>query len=341
MISFIVPAHNEEALLASTLRAIHNSAASIGQPYEIIVVNDASTDLTPEIARQNNARLIDVNHRQIAATRNSGARVAQGDRFFFIDADTTINPRAVASALRHMDKGASGGGALCHFNGDVPHYARLLVWWLGLFMRLLSLSGGAFMFCTRQAFLATGGFDEGLFGAEDAAMSWALKREGRFVLLWQTVLTSGRRVRGPQGFHAFAALIRMAFFPKMLKQRSGVKKIWYESNRQADQAAADSFAIRIFNIIALAFTILMITGPIWIIPWPRTLLDGPLGTIRFISGVIGLHLGLLLFPCLYFLFSIIIQQKRWHERIKLLALISLCAILAWGNTKQLVRFWWP
>ena len=36
------------------------------------------------------------------------------------------------------------------------------------------------MFATREAFRATGGFDETLFGAEDAAMCWALKREGRF-----------------------------------------------------------------------------------------------------------------------------------------------------------------
>ncbi|HEY5953438.1 MAG TPA: hypothetical protein VIT18_03685, partial [Terrimicrobiaceae bacterium] len=41
---------------------------------------------------------------------------------------------------------------------------------------------------------ATGGFNEKLFGAEDAAMCWALKREGRFAVLWLTVLTSGRRL---------------------------------------------------------------------------------------------------------------------------------------------------
>jgi glycosyltransferase involved in cell wall biosynthesis len=43
MISFIVPAHNEQACLPRTLRAIHDSARVVGQPYEIIVVDDAST----------------------------------------------------------------------------------------------------------------------------------------------------------------------------------------------------------------------------------------------------------------------------------------------------------
>jgi len=76
----------------------------VGQPYEIIVVDDASTDATADVARRHNAVVLPVNHRQIAATRNSGARAAHGGRFFFVDADTTVNPRAAAEALRYMDK---------------------------------------------------------------------------------------------------------------------------------------------------------------------------------------------------------------------------------------------
>jgi glycosyltransferase involved in cell wall biosynthesis len=82
MISFVVPAHNERASLGRTLEAIHEAARAVGQPYEIIVVDDASTDATPEIAAQNNAHVVRVNHRQIAATRNSGARATQGERYF-------------------------------------------------------------------------------------------------------------------------------------------------------------------------------------------------------------------------------------------------------------------
>src|SRR6267142_250624 len=111
MISFIVPAHNEQTGLGRTLQAIHDSARVVGQPYEIIVVDDASTDATAEVARQHHATVVPVNHRQIAATRNSGGRAARGERLFFVDADTTINPRVVTAALRHMNKGAAGGAA--------------------------------------------------------------------------------------------------------------------------------------------------------------------------------------------------------------------------------------
>ena len=44
-------------------------------------------------------------------------------------------------------------------------------------------------------------------------MCWALKREGRFAVLWPTVLTSGRRVRGAKGLRMLASLFRMAAFP--------------------------------------------------------------------------------------------------------------------------------
>ena len=54
----------------------------------MIVVEDASTDRTASIAAQFDARILHVVHRQIAATRNAGARAARGNTFFFVDACT-------------------------------------------------------------------------------------------------------------------------------------------------------------------------------------------------------------------------------------------------------------
>ena len=79
MISFIVPAYNEELELCSTLAAIRAATSGLSQPFEIIVVDDASTDATPEIAEQAGAQVVSINRRQIAAARNAGARAAQGE----------------------------------------------------------------------------------------------------------------------------------------------------------------------------------------------------------------------------------------------------------------------
>lgn len=324
MISFIVPAHNEQSCLGRTLRAIHESARAAGPPYEIIVVDDTSTDATAGVARQHDATVLAVNHRQIAATRNAGGRAARGERLFFVDADTIVKPRVVASALRHLDRGAAGGGAPARFEGPVPLYAHLLLWWLGWFMRLAGISGGAFMFCSREAFHAVGGFDERLFGAEDAAMSW----EGRFVVLWQHVLTSGRRMRGGGGLRMLAGLVRMAFFPGMLRRRSAVKKIWYESDRDVARVH-DSLTVQAANAVLLLLTVMIITGPLWyLVPESLTPWSSPLGKIRFGTAIFNCHVGLLAWPCAYFLFRDLLRQRRWIEGIKLVGLIAVC-------------LWWP
>src|SRR5437660_10438060 len=77
MISFIVPAYNEELELSSTIAAIHAAMSGAAQAYEIIVVDDASTDATPEIAARAGGRVLSIPRRQLAAGRNSGARGAQ------------------------------------------------------------------------------------------------------------------------------------------------------------------------------------------------------------------------------------------------------------------------
>src|SRR5438105_3985712 len=76
MISFVVPAHNEEATLPRTLAAIVKAAREVGQAFEVIVVDDLSTDATTSIAAGFGARVVPVNLRQISAVRNAGARAA-------------------------------------------------------------------------------------------------------------------------------------------------------------------------------------------------------------------------------------------------------------------------
>jgi glycosyltransferase involved in cell wall biosynthesis len=65
-------------LLGATLEALHSAGKALNEPYELIVADDASTDRTTVVAEYHGARVIRVAHRQIAATRNSGARAAMG-----------------------------------------------------------------------------------------------------------------------------------------------------------------------------------------------------------------------------------------------------------------------
>jgi len=341
MISFIVPAHNEQVCLPDTLRAIHESARATGQPYEIIVVDDASTDATAEVARQNNARVASVNHRQIAATRNSGGRTAHGDQLFFVDADTTINPRAVASALRYMDEGAAGGGAPARLDdGAVPLYVRLISCLAVPITKLAGFTGGAFMFCTREAFHAPSGFNERLYWGEEVGFALALRREGRFVVLWEPVHTSGRPFRKTSAGQLRVGFVRMIFSPvTMMTQRSSVEKVWYDSNRRDDDTMPGSLAVRVSSAVALLIIVVMLTGPLWNFVPDIYPLSSPVGKIRLAVGTFLSHVGLLFWPIGTVLLVNLLRQKRWTGLLQSLALIVISLWQAWVCTRDVIWLW--
>jgi glycosyltransferase involved in cell wall biosynthesis len=232
MISFIVPTYNEELLLGATLRDINAAAQSLGLPHEIIVVDDASTDQTAAVAKEHAARVLHVAHRQIAATRNSGARAATGDFLIFVDGDTLVNVQVVRAAIEAMRNGAVGGGCDLQFDGRVPLWAKLLLIPSRWLYRVARLASGAFLFCTRQAFDAVGGFNEELYAAEEAAMSKALRGQGRFVVLRESVVTSGRKLRAYSAWEILGVLGRLAFAGgKGVRKREGLD-IWYGARRE-------------------------------------------------------------------------------------------------------------
>jgi glycosyltransferase involved in cell wall biosynthesis len=211
MLSFIVPAHNEEHWIGRCLSSIRTTMEKVAEPYEVIVVDDASTDATHQIARQMGARTLQVEHRKISAVRNAGARAASGEVFFFVDADTQVNERAVSAALAAMRAGAAGGGCVIDLEGPTPLWARVILFFAVLVARLLRWACGCFVFCTREAYSATGGFSESMYAGEDLAFVQALKKVGRFVVLKPKVVTSGRKldVVGPWDVIKLALTIAM------------------------------------------------------------------------------------------------------------------------------------
>ena len=58
MVSLIVPAYNEELLIGRTLQALNDAGSALGQPFEVVVADDASTDRTTAIAHEYGARPI-------------------------------------------------------------------------------------------------------------------------------------------------------------------------------------------------------------------------------------------------------------------------------------------
>jgi glycosyltransferase involved in cell wall biosynthesis len=237
-LSFIVPAHNEELLIGATLASIHAAAREAAIDYELIVVDDASTDATARIAAEHSARVLHVNNRQISATRNCGAREARGQIFIFVDADTLATADAVRDVLATIQAGAVGGGCLFRFDGNLPRWARL-TYPIGIrLFRLLNVVGGCFIFCTRQAFETTGGFSNNHFAAEELIFTKALKRIGKFVIPRAFVVTSGRKLRSYSGFEILWTLVKISCGgPRSYRAREGLE-VWYGERRADPETGA-------------------------------------------------------------------------------------------------------
>ena len=232
MISFIIPAYNEELELSSTITAIHAAVSGAGQAYEIIVVDDASTDATAEGATQAGAWVVSINRRQIAAARNAGARAAQGEKLFFVDADTRINRRHIAEAISALEAGHAGGSARVIVDGAIPIWGRIFVRAFCTFYFALNLGAGAFLFTTRRNFEAVGGFDEQYFIAEEVCFSLALRKLGRFKVLREPIVTSGRKLRMYSARHVFARSLSIIIRGPSAARSRDKLALWYDGKRE-------------------------------------------------------------------------------------------------------------
>ncbi len=232
--SIIVPAYNEEAYLPATLASLKTAMDALpGLRGEIIVTNNNSTDRTAEIAEASGARVVFEEHQQIARSRNVGGREARGRHLIFVDGDTRISPALLRKTLTALESaGSCGGGTIAEYDGCPPLLARrALKLWM-FFSRTFKWASGAFLFCPREAFLDTGGFDERYYAAEEIYFSGALKRWGRkrgktFVILDEAIITSSRKMEWYSLSEIVFMVVRMFSHLRPLQSRKACDGIWY------------------------------------------------------------------------------------------------------------------
>jgi len=192
-ISVVVPAYNAAEVLGTCLQ--HLAAQDYPKHrYEVVVVDDGSTDGTPEVVRSSQGRLdlcvryLRQENRGLAAARNAGARAARYPVILFLDPDMWAEPRLVAAHARHYQDGrrvAVQGARLLHPAAKVtpfmetkellPDLTRRRRVHLSPFHTIMS------NFSVRAEDLwSVGGFDEGFrgYGWEDIEMGFRLHRAG-------------------------------------------------------------------------------------------------------------------------------------------------------------------
>lgn len=123
-VSIVIPAYNAAAYLAATLRSVLNSTYT---DYEVVVVDDGSTDETAAIARtfDERVRLISQTNRGMSASRNRGIDASDSEFIALLDSDDIWHPRKLALQVAALDAHRDHGFSYTDFtvwdgNANVP-----------------------------------------------------------------------------------------------------------------------------------------------------------------------------------------------------------------------------
>jgi len=239
-VSIIVPAFNEERLLAQSLAQINRARAAFPGATcdsELIVCDNNSTDRTAEIARAAGANVVFEPVNQIGRARNRGATAATGDWLLFIDADSQPSAELFTEVAEHIHTGRYlAGGCVIRLDGN-HRAARFLTraWnWLSRYRRLLA---GSFIFVETAAFRSLGGFNQELFAGEELDLSKRLQslagKSGReIVILHQNpLLTSDRKVRLYSTWELLRFMCRAGLRPSRVMRDKAACYAWYDGRR--------------------------------------------------------------------------------------------------------------
>ena len=208
LVSFVVPAYNEEVLIASCLAAIQAEISRTRCDAEIIVVNNNSADGTRRIASSvPGVIIIDEPHRGLVQARRAGCLAARGKLIANIDADTILTEGWLRTALREFERNpklVALSGPFIHY--DLPKSAQFaaavffrIAFITYLLMRFVvragsMMQGGNFIL-SKSALDAAGGFNPDFrFYGEDTELARRLSKVGVVKFSFALpALSSGRR----------------------------------------------------------------------------------------------------------------------------------------------------
>lgn len=205
--SIVIPAYNEEKSIADTIRAVLVQDYS---DFEVIVVNNASTDCTREIASRFAIKVVDEPNKGLLWARERGRLESNGEIIVNIDADCLPEKNWLSSGMSRFAKnGVVAVAGPYDYYDATPLFRKvslltqkLLYYPIGLFLQLPFIRGGAVMiggnnFIRADILEKTGGYNTDLkFYGEDTDTAKRVSKYGRVIFDPKlTMKTSARRFK--------------------------------------------------------------------------------------------------------------------------------------------------
>ncbi|MCZ4117919.1 glycosyltransferase [Streptomyces sp. H39-S7] len=229
-LTVVIPAHNEVAYLPrylpTVLASVERWEAASGERGEVIVVDNASTDATADMAASFGVQVIDESIRNIGRVRNTGASAARSRRLFFTDADVALPVEAISAAAAAMDAGAAGG-AIPPLYTPKRLGARLLCAYWDHYRTSHGGAQGVAQFATAAAFREVRGYREDLFMSEDVDFFARLTTHGRATDAPVEILDDLRVRPSTRRYDEWSSL-RMLWWqnPVTARLRLGSSRMW-------------------------------------------------------------------------------------------------------------------
>jgi glycosyltransferase involved in cell wall biosynthesis/GT2 family glycosyltransferase len=203
--SIVIPAHNEEKNIEKTILAVLDQNYP---DFEIIVVNNASTDKTAELARLYPVKVVDEPRKGLLAARERGRIVATGDIIVQIDADCLPENDWLARGLSHFNDSRVVAVAGPYYYFDANRFFRTFSLILQKYVYFamnkivqifktgaILIGGNSFL--RAEALARAGGYNTSIvFYGEDTDTAKRISKQGRVIFDTKLIQkTSARRFK--------------------------------------------------------------------------------------------------------------------------------------------------
>jgi glycosyltransferase involved in cell wall biosynthesis len=213
-LSFVIPAYNEEHYLPACLESILAQTRDLTGDVEIIVVNNASSDRTREVALSYpGVTVVDEMRKGLPWARQAGFAASTGELIANVDSDSRLTPGWVKQVLETFADFEQRGKSLVALSGPVVYYdltasqrvSVQLFYLLAFVLYVLNryvlragsmVQGGNFVL-RRDALASIGGFNTSIaFYGEDTDIARRLNRVGKVVFTFKLkMFSSARRLK--------------------------------------------------------------------------------------------------------------------------------------------------
>jgi glycosyltransferase involved in cell wall biosynthesis len=225
-LSFVIPAFNEEAYLGACIESILRQTEGREETVEIIVVNNASTDGTREVAlRYPQVKLVDEPRKGLTFARQAGFLASSGRLIANVDSDSRLTDGWVDRVLRAF----AGNPRLASFSGPfvyydlLPRQRRMVRMFYATAMvtyfvnkhvlRVGSMVQGGNFVVSRAALERIGGYDTAIeFYGEDTDIARRLNEVGDVVFTFDLKMYSSARRLKHEGLWTIAGRYTLNYF---------------------------------------------------------------------------------------------------------------------------------